>query len=132
MSPLTRWSHLRTSFQFKLFSIFSLLTFLTTGLMCVLYIISENHKTRSHATEQLQLRVSHLADSIRLPLYAENGDMLRQLAEKAARAPEIRAVVIKNADGRVLTDIHSAAAAESTKAIRQAADVHSSHLVKSV
>ena len=132
MAPQTQWPHLRTSFQFKLFSIFSLLTFLTTGLLCILYIVSDNNKTRSHAAKQLQLQVNHLADSVRLPLYAENSDMLRQLAEQAARTPEIRSVMIKNNAGKVLADIRSAAISDSTVTIARTAEVHSSLLVESV
>ena len=84
MSPYMRWSNFRASFQFKLFLIFSLMTFLIACLLSTLYVVGEAHKTRDHATNLLQIRAKHLADSVRLPLYAENRDTLLQMAEQAA------------------------------------------------
>ncbi|GAC1465256.1 MAG: hypothetical protein PVSMB11_00450 [Desulfuromonadaceae bacterium] len=136
MSPYERWSNFRTSFQFKLFFIFTLLTFLLACLLSTLYIFGEIRKTRHHATEQLQLRAHQLADSVRLPLYAENRDMLRQMAEQAAQAPEIRKVVISTPDGRVLADVHLPShfpsSSDPTEVISQTVEVRSSLLVDSI
>lgn len=136
MSSYTRWSNFHTSFQFKLFSIFTLLTFLIACLLSTLYTVSEIRKTRRFATEQLQLRTEQLADSVRLPLYAENRDMLRRLAEQAAQAPEIRAVVISAPDGRVLADVHFPSHfpghSTPTEVISQTVEVRSSLLVDSI
>lgn len=125
MSSKTRWSYFRTSFQFKLFSIFTLLTFLVTSLLSTLYIVSEIRKTRRLAVEQLQLRAEQLAESIRLPLYAENRTMLLQMAEHAATVREIRAVVVSTADGRVLADVHPPIPDGSTEVISASIRVHS-------
>jgi signal transduction histidine kinase len=131
-----RWSNFRASFQFKLFLIFSLLTFLIACLLSTLYVVGEAHKARDHATNLLRNQAKHLADSVRLPLYAENRDMLLQLAEQAAQAPEIHAVVISASDGRVLADVrpsgHSPDPADPTDVISYTVEVRSSHMVDSV
>jgi signal transduction histidine kinase/CheY-like chemotaxis protein len=121
----TRWSNFCTSFQFKLFLIFTLLTFLIASLLSVLYIVTENHKARHLAAEQLQLRSQQLAESIRLPLYAENREMLRQLAEQAAQAAEIRAVVITAPDGRMLAGFYSPDYSTTAETISQSVAVQS-------
>jgi len=127
---------LRASFQFKLFSIFTLLTFLIACLLSTLYVITDIRKSRHFATEQLHLRTQQLADSVRLPLYAENRVMLSQLAEQAAKAPEIRMVVISAPDGRVLADVHTSVnspdSSGTTKVIDQTVEVFSNHLVDSI
>ncbi len=132
MSPYKRWSNFRTSFQFKLFLIFSLLTFLITCLLSTLYIVTEIRKSRHLATERLQLQAQNLADSVRLPLYAENRDMLRRLAEHAAKAPRIRAVVISDPNGRILADFQVQTPSALSGVISQTVKVYSSHLVDSV
>ncbi|MFA7403057.1 MAG: ATP-binding protein [Pelobacteraceae bacterium] len=136
MSPCSRWANLRASFQFKLFSIFTLLTFLIACLLSTLYVITDIRKSRHFATEQLHLRTQQLADSVRLPLYAENRVMLSQLAEQAAKAPEIRMVVISAPDGRVLADVHTSVnspdSSGTTKVIDQTVEVFSNHLVDSI
>ena len=125
ISTHKRWSYFRTSFQFKLFLIFTLLTFLVTGVLSTLYIVSEIRETHRLAAEQLQLRAGHLADSIRIPLYAENCDMLRQLAEHAATAREIRAVVVSASGGRVLAEVRVPDGAGSDGVISTTVPVHS-------
>ena len=128
----TRWSNFSTSFQFKLFLIFTLLTFLIASLLTVLYIVTENNKAHRFAAEQLQLQARQLADSVRLPLYAENCDTLRLLAEQAALRPEIRAVVITAPDGRVLAQYHSPGYSSQSGNIIEAVEVQSNPLVDSV
>ncbi len=132
MSLNNRWSHFRTSFQFKLFLIFTILTFLISCLLSTLYIFTEIHKTRRQATEQLQLRVKQLADSVRLPLYAENLEMLRYLAKQAAQAPEIHAVTIIAPDGRVMADVHPSNPSNPTEVISQSIKVISNPTLNSV
>ena len=105
MQPQTRWSEFRSSFQFKLFCIFTLITFLIATLLAVLYITREGTSARHEAAEQLQLRTEHLADSVRLPLYAHNLNDLRLLAEQMAKIPEIRTVLISAPDGTVLVKV---------------------------
>lgn len=136
MSPNTQWSDFRRSFQFKLFSIFTLLTFLIAFLLSTMYSITKIHEARVHATELLQLRAEQLADSVRLPLYAENRDLLRQLAEHAAQAPQIQAVMICAPDGMVLAFVHVPGylpnPSSPTELISQTVDVRSSLLMGSV
>lgn len=132
MLPRSRWSNFTTSFQFKLFLIFTLLTLLIFTLLSFFYIYTEKYKARQNVTEQLQLQAKSLADSIRLPLYAENRDLLRQLAEQAAQLPEIRGVVITAPDGRVLVEIRSSKPRRSAETIIRTVDVQSSHFVESV
>lgn len=133
MSPYMQWSNFRTSFQFKLFFIFTLLTFLIACLLSTLYIVTEISQTRHVTNDRLRMQANKLADSIRLPLYAENRALLLQLAEQAAQAPEISAVVICAPDGRVLANIHSPNHPSSpTEVISQTIEVRSSPQVNSV
>ena len=136
MSPYMRWSLFRTSFRCKLFLIFTVMTFLASCLLSALYIVSENHKTRDQTVKRLQLRTQQLADSVRLPLYAENRELLHRLAEQATQAPEIQRVVISAPDGSVLADvhskIHSVDLSGRTEVLNQTVEVHSSSLVDSV
>lgn len=132
MPPYPRWSSFRTSFQFKLFFIFTLLTFLIACLLSTLYIVREIHKTRHIATEQLQLLAKQLGESARLPIYAENRDMLRQLAEQTIRTPEILAVAIIAPDGRILAEAHSPAQSGTAEVISHTVEVRSNLLLNSV
>lgn len=108
MLRCAKWSNIRTRFQCKLFLIFTLLTFLIVSTLSTLFIIHEIQKSKKSAAAHLRLQVEYLAESIRLPLFAENAELLRQMAEQAARAPEVRAVVISAPDGRVLAAVYPA------------------------
>ncbi|MDD5284478.1 MAG: ATP-binding protein [Desulfuromonadaceae bacterium] len=132
MSPPERSSSFRSSFQFKLFSIFSLLTFLIACTLCFLYIVSVIQEKRLAANEQLKLRTEQLGESARLPLYAGNRDLLRQLAERAAQAPEISAVVINDPDGKLLAFVGSPDDSKSIGLISQTVEVFSNPLTYSV
>ena len=132
MPLCTRWSNFSTSFQFKLFSIFTVSTFVIASLLSTLYIVTEIRQTRRITTEQLQLRAQQLADSVRLPLYAENRDTLRMLATHAAMPPEIQAVVISAPDGRVLADFYAPGYSSADTHIVQTTEVHSHSMLHSV
>ncbi|MDD2897360.1 MAG: response regulator [Desulfuromonadaceae bacterium] len=127
MSPYTQWSHFRTSFQFKLFFIFTLLTFLIACLLCSMYIISERQSYHHEASEQLQLRALRLADAVRIPLYADDREMLKMIAKEMVTTPEIRTVSVSSADGTVLVEVHSTNHSpdppESSETIEQSAEV---------
>jgi len=122
----------RSSFQFKLFLIFTLLTALISILFSTLYIVSEISEARQNATDQVSLLTTHLADSLSLPLYAENIPQLRQLAEEAAHPPEILTVTITSADGRELVKFQRPRPVPSKDIISHSAEVHSSSLGFSV
>ena len=112
-----KWSNIRTRFQCKLFLIFTLLTFLIVSTLSTLFIIHEIQKSKKSAAAHLRLQVEYLAESIRLPLFAENAELLRQMAEQAARLPEVRAVVIRAPDGRVLAAVYPASATGSREEV---------------
>ena len=134
MQPQTRWSELRTSFQFKIFCIFTLITFLIAALLSTLYITREIKTARHEAAELLQIRTEFLAESMRLPLYAHNLDALRMLAEQAAKAPEIRSVVVSTPDGTVLVTVQGATQKISSpvNSLVHTAEVRSNPLLGSV
>ncbi len=136
MPQHSRWSSFRRSFQFKLFLIFSLLTLLISCLLSTLYIVSEIKTSRHQAAELLLLRTQQLADSVRLPLYAENRDALQRLAGQSAAIPEIRSVVISASDGRVLADIQFTGtvpdSSSSPEVISQTVEVRSNNLMDSI
>ena len=132
MPLYNRWSNFSTSFQFKLFSIFTISTFVIASLLSTLYIVTEIRQARRITTEQLQLRAEQLADSVRLPLYAENRDTLRLLAKHAAMPSEIQAVVISAPDGRVLADFYAPGYSSTDTHIAQTTKVHSHSMLNSV
>jgi len=100
----SRLTGFRASFRFKLLAIFTLLTALITFLFSFMYIVTEVRDQRRLAADKAHMLATHLAESVRLPLFAENREALRLLAEDTARYPEIHAVVIRANDGRVLAD----------------------------
>jgi len=126
MLRCVRWSNIRTRFQCKLFLIFTLFTFLIVSLLSTLFIVREISQTKKGAVAQLRLQTQSLAQSIRLPLFAENRDLLRQMAEPVLLSPEIHRVLINAPDGRVLVDLHAsppAVVAVPAKIISQTMEV---------
>ena len=97
-----RLSTIRASFRFKIFLIFTSLTAVISALFITLYSFDKISETRRHATKEVHLLAQQLADSIRLPLYAEDYQLLQRFAEKTGRVRGISSVSITAADGRVL------------------------------
>jgi hypothetical protein len=122
---------IRTSFQRKLLTIFTLFTFLIVFLLSTLFITREISKTKNEAVMHLQLQAQSLAQSIRLPLFAENIGLLRQMAEQAAQSPEIQRVEISAPDGRVLVDFNSQNPVSPAEIISQTVEVRSNPQVRS-
>jgi two-component system NtrC family sensor kinase len=119
----------RASFRFKLFAIFTALTAAVTILFISLFIFAEIREQRRLAADKVHLMASHLADNVRLPLYAENREALQLLAkETAERYPEIHAVVITTPDGRVLADLRKPARLGPDELLDKTVEVRSSSL----
>lgn len=125
-------NNFRSSFQFRLFLLFTLLTALTALFFSALYLVSEIREERTHAGERLQFLARHLADSVRLPLYAENQAELHRLAQEIASEPEMRKIVITLPNGRVMTDIHLPEVSNGTEVISETVEVRSIPLGSSV
>ena len=90
------------SFQTKLFFIFTILTFCISCVFISWHSYDKANEINRHAAKEVHLLAQQLADAIRLPLYAENTELLVQSAEKVGRIPGISAVTITAPDGRVL------------------------------
>jgi|GEM_PF-562950 len=105
VSPAARFRNFRASFQFKLFTIFTLLTALMATLFGSAYIFTEVREQRDYAGNRCQLMAAHLADTIRLPLFAENRGMLLQIIQETSHAPDFHSVTIRTNDGRILAEI---------------------------
>ena len=125
MSLHDRINTFRSSFQFRLFLLLTVLTAATTILFGSLYLITEIREIRRHATEMLQSVANGMADSVRLPLYAENIDSLLQSARETQKLPEIRGVEILAADGRVLVRIPTDFSGKTPGLISTQAEVRS-------
>lgn len=126
MLKCVHWSNLRTRFQCKIFLIFTLLTFLVVFLLDSLFVVREIRRTKQYAHAQLRLQAEHLAESIRLPLFAENLELLNQQAVQASRSPEIRSVIISAPDGRVLAAVHPMNSVPATSVVlSHTIEVHS-------
>ena len=102
-----RLSAIRASFRFKIFLIFTILTFFITCVFITLHAYDKISESRRHADKEVNLLAQQLADAIRLPLYAENTALLGQLTEKTGQTPGISSVVITAMDGRVLAGYHA-------------------------
>ena len=126
MSLRARLSTIRSSFQFKLFFLFTVLTAVITFLFGTLYVIHQIHENKRHASEKLQLLTEGFADSIRLPLYAENRAVLTKYAQKALRLPGIRQVEIFAANGTVLVKLPAAPASDAPGWITKSVELRSS------
>ncbi len=96
----------RSSFRFQLFFIFTVLTALITIIFCSLYITTEINQKRRQSEKMVLLLANQLAESARLPLFAENHEELLYLARRATGYPEIQGVIISTKDGHVLVDYH--------------------------
>jgi signal transduction histidine kinase/CheY-like chemotaxis protein len=128
----SHFSCFRSSFQFKLFCVFTLLTAFTAVFIFTLYITSEIKEKRNHTREKVLLQARHLADAARLPLYAEDRAFLQRLAEDASKEPEIRAVEIKASDGRIMVAVHTPTTSDTSEVISQTVEVQSHKLVDSI
>ncbi len=131
MSPHMRTILFRSSFQFKLLFIFTLLTGLCSVSVTSLHIVFEIAEYRRNISEKLQLESHHLAETIRLPLYAENRATLQQFAEKALHIPEVRAVMISNGAGKVLAVAQLPVIDTKTETIKVEADIHGTGMASS-
>jgi signal transduction histidine kinase len=103
----------RSSLLAKIFSVFTLLTAIIFTVLCSLYMVIQVKEKKAYLAKNLGQETRNLAELIRLPLYAENQDILRREAENAFRLPEMRAVVITSAYGKVLVNLHSSAQVEA-------------------
>jgi len=107
MTLQEKLSTFRNSFQFRLFYVFTLLTALLSFLISTMYVVSEIREKRSNATTHLRQLARQMVDSVRLPLYAENREQLRQIAEIIYHTPEIQAVMITSSSGKVLVNLRA-------------------------
>ncbi len=106
MLPYMRPLDFRSSFQYRLFRVFTLLTALIAIVFLTVYVTIEIRNQRAHISAQLHLQAQHLAETIRLPLYAENRAVLQQFAEGSVhQISGLRGVVITSGNGKVLTNL---------------------------
>lgn len=132
MPLLARLSKFRSSFQFRLFYVFTLLTALLSFLLSTIFVVYEVREKRAYATSHLHQLAIQLADSARLPLYAENRDHLIQITEPLLRSTQIQAVVITSSNGKVLLDMRTPAYSGTDEKIVEVAEVYSNPLIPSV
>lgn len=114
----------RSSFRFKLFCIFTIMTALVIMIFCVAYITVVSLNERKQAALASRLLGERLAGSIRIYLYAETLDTLQRYAAETAREPDILAVVISNTRGQVLAEVRKPS--DSADVISQTVEVHTS------
>ncbi len=125
MSIRARLSTIRSSFQFRLFSLFTLLTAVITFLFGTLFVVHQIRQDKRHASEKLQLLSKGFADTVRLPLYAENRELLVACAEQVLRVPQIRGVEIFAADNRLLVQFPAGQPIDSSRCLSEASEVRS-------
>ncbi|HBA73239.1 MAG: hypothetical protein A2X82_15190 [Geobacteraceae bacterium GWC2_55_20] len=125
-------STFRNSFQFRLFYVFTLLTALLSFLISTIYIVSEIREKKNNVTAQLKQLSRQMVDSVRLPLYAENRDQLRPIAEIIFHTQEIQAVRITSSSGKVLVDLRAPNYSGSGKYIVEEHEVSSNPVIPSI
>ena len=128
MRPLHFWQ----SFQFRLLSIITVVIAIATFSITTLFIFSEIADYREHIAEILRLQAQHLAETIRLPLYSVNQPVLQQLVEKAARVPEMRAIVISDMTGKIIAGYRQQVNDNKSDSIHVTVEVHNNPLTSSV
>ncbi|MBU5637962.1 signal protein [Geomonas sp. Red69] len=126
-----RFCSFRSSFQFKLFIRFTLFSAVIAVVCGTLFVLHQINQNKRHAKEMLQLQAHGLADAVRLPLYAENADLLLSYAAETMGLPEIRAVEIVNARGKVLVRLPPSLPGSPEELIRERAEVHGHALAPS-
>lgn len=126
--PFSRLKDFRASFRFKLFAIFTLLTALMTALFGFAYIFTEIREQRIYAGNRCQLIATHLADTVRLPLFAENRDLLQQIIQEIAHTPDFHSVAIRSNDGRVLAELRKPAERDAGELLSKTVEVRSTPL----
>jgi two-component system, cell cycle sensor histidine kinase and response regulator CckA len=114
---------IRASFRFKIFLIFTALTFFITCVFTALHAFDKISESRRHAAQEVNLLAQQLADAIRLPLYAENLQLLNQLAERTGRSPGISSVIVSALEGRVLARYLAPAASHPNEVISETVSV---------
>lgn len=124
-------SKLRITFRFKLFSIFTLLTALITSLCTALYISTEIKAQRLAYKEKAQMLATNLAESARLPLYAENREALMLLVNAALRHPEVYSAAFSSTDGRLLASLNKGNKTAHASLISKTVEVFSAPLGES-
>lgn len=132
MPPSSRPLDFRSSFQYRLFRVFTLLTALIALIFLTVYTFTEIGNQRNHLSAQLHLQAQHLAETIRLPLYAENRPVLRELAEGAThQIPKLLGVVITASNGKVLANVQLPGSENKADLIEETVDVRSDPLASS-
>jgi signal transduction histidine kinase/CheY-like chemotaxis protein len=132
MSVFTKWANFCSSFRCRLFIIFTLLTAGITFFIGAFYISSEIKEKQDLARTEVRLLGRQLAESIRLPLYAGNRDILQQHVEQIAQLPEVQAVEINGTDGKVFAGIRRSAPSRAVETISETVEVYSGSLSGSV
>jgi signal transduction histidine kinase len=92
------------------------------------YLVTEIREQRTFAGNRCQLIAEHLADTIRLPLYAENRDTLMQIIQETARTPDFHGVTIRTNDGRVLAEILRPVSRNAKELLSKTVEVRSTPL----
>ncbi|WP_246167034.1 sensor histidine kinase [Oryzomonas japonica] len=128
MSPCTQFINFRASFQFKLFLIFTLLTALMAVLFGSAYIVTEIREQSIYAGNRCQLIAAHLADTVRLPLFAENRTVLMQIAQDTARTPDFHSLTVRTNDGRVLAEMRKPVSRSPSELLSRTVEVRSTPL----
>lgn len=98
------------SFRFRLYFMFSTTIALLTGAFASFYVYTEINAYQSTLEREGKLLATILSQNARLPLFAENNDVLSSLARGTARYPSVLYVAIVSADGRLLTEVNSRSA----------------------
>lgn len=132
MAIKTRLMTFRINLFSKILITFTILSAIIFALLCSLYIVIEIKEKKVVLTENLSQEIRHLEGAVRLPLYAENQILLLREAENAFHLPEIKAVVITSATGKVLVNLHASDQTGTDAIVSKTVQVFSGNFASSV
>lgn len=96
-------SKLKSSFRFRLFVFFTIAILLITFFFSTIYIHTEIRAQQQLVEERANLLAQRIAELVRLPLFAENADGIRQIVDSETTIhKDIASVIISTDDKRIL------------------------------
>jgi PAS domain S-box-containing protein len=95
---------LKESFRAKVFSLFTFFIVIVSVSFTIFFILHESKNYQAQLVAEGKLLASLLADNSRLPVFAENHEMLEAAADGIIRNDHVTAVAIFAANGELLAE----------------------------
>jgi signal transduction histidine kinase len=120
---MNRYRRFKSSFQSRLFLIFTVSTGIISAAFVFVLISGEIRNYQERSTEKARLLASLLAGSATLPLYSENVTELTRLATEMLATPHVAHIIITNNDNKKLVDLTAPAIVSGSPLVTSTAPV---------